>query len=214
MFKPMLLTVAATAFIASNAFATPVYTGSTYADFGVAPPLPNETGYYIWSNDDQTEWSVRWTANNNGSSVWGDWYGSIEFGGLDVTSTTPVLFEAGHSDDVDLYDLSFVGLNEFIVFEGYAGPHWDGFDFTIDEAITGEVIGFNLGSSLFSFDANGEQEGVGIFIGEEYASTQVLVQDMRGRTTQNFEISVPEPASLGIFALGLLGLGIARRRAS
>ena len=224
---------AGAAFMASSAFATPVYTGDTYADFSLNPPLPTASGYYIWSNEERTSWSVRWTGNNNGSTQWGQWFGSIEFGGLEVGGVSEVQFESGHSDEVNLFDFDIPGISDVITYTGYAGPLWDaawdvsfmlfragplwdGFDFTIDSAIAGEVIGFNLGSTLFSLDTIGEQESMGIFVGQDYASVNVLVQgttDSSGRT-QNFEISVPEPGSLALFSLGILGLGLSRRKAS
>ncbi len=206
---------AGAAFLASSAFATPEFTGDTFADFSLNPPLPTASGYYIWSNEDRTSWSVRWTGNNDGNTEWGNWYGSIEFGGLNVGGVSEVQFESGHSDDVNLIDFGIPGISDVIAYTGYAGPAWDGFDFTIDTAIAGEVIGFNLGSSLFDLGNSGEQDSVGIYIGADYSDTTVLVQGAEGgRQTQNFEISVPEPGSLALFGLGLLGLGMSRRKSA
>ncbi|MDX1695490.1 MAG: PEP-CTERM sorting domain-containing protein [Ketobacteraceae bacterium] len=214
MRKLFASVAAGAALMASSAFATPVYTGDTFADFDTNPPLPTDSGYYIWSNEDRTSWSVRWTGNNNNNTQSGSWYGSIELGGLELTSVTEVQFES--VDSTFVLDLDVPGISDVITHQAYAGPVWDGFDFTLESAIAGEVIGFNLGSSLFSLGGNGEKDSVGIFIGSAYSGTQVLVQGAgdSSRVTQNFEISVPEPGSLALFSLGIIGLSLARRKVS
>lgn len=227
MFKYVAGALIGTLALATSAMATPIYSGNTVATYGEStasatddnPTLPTASGYYIWSNETRDEWSVRWTGNGNNNTGWYDWWGSIELGSsTELTSTTNVLFEAGHSDDLNIYGQGIPGLSTTLVSSGEAGPHWDGFDFTIDILQVGEVIGFNLGSTLFDFSSysNGDEaEFGGVFIGDGLASPLALYQGAGSSTpTQNFEIAVTEPGSVALFGLGLVGLGFARRKQS
>lgn len=201
-----------------SAFATPVYYGSTDATYGTGgvPALPTESGYYIWTNDPQrTSWSVRWTGNNNGAPASYNWFGSIEFGGLNRETTTKIMFD--NNDKISIVD-DFLNLGDFVTWQAVAGPAWDGFDFTISGQL-GNVLGFNLGSSLFTqlLLTGQDTAGTGIFIGQNRITPMVLVQNYNTSgtlKTQNFEIPapVPEPGTIVLLGAGLVGVGLYLKR--
>ena len=217
--KKMILAALGLAALGFTTFSwgVPVYTGNTVADYGTNPGSSNNNaaGYYVWSDAAHENWSVRWTGNNYGDTGWYDWFGAIMLTNLVDGSVQSVQFEASHPDSVG-YAVNFLGSDiDFVAFNGYAGPRYDGFDFTID-ASAGHSMIFELGSSMFNGMSVGtfDQAGMGIFIGQGAVTPLVEVRNgLRGQV-QRFETSaaVPEPSTLLLMATSLIGVGASRIR--
>ncbi len=200
---------------ASAALATPQYHGSTTSDGDLS--LSHGAGYYIWNDlHDSRSWHVRWTgegASAAGGTV--DWFGDLEFENQKLGTHQTFGFESSGPHQDSLTKFSF-GTSDFITWTAATNDTGgvDGFDFTLAGNV--ELLQFSLGSSLFaSMHPALRDPGVesyGIYVGDKYTSSNVLVLEGTDGIYQQFEISVPEPSTVALLGLGLAGFGVLRRR--
>jgi hypothetical protein len=189
--------------------AIPIYSGATTADFGVmpGPAWSNAAGYYIWSNDSLDNWSVRWTGNDFGAVFHGTWGGQVALTDLASGSVVDVRFEANQIDATYVFqDLG--GYRDFINFDGNAGPGYDGFNFSLNSQDFA-LMNFSFWSTAFTNMVASENpvEATGIYIGQDFASPQVEVIQRHDKVIQYFQVRVPEPGTIMLFGLGLMGIG-------
>ena len=155
---------------------------------------------------------MRWTSPGVDTNP--TWFGSLRFVNRDLGEYDEFHFNS--SDNSDLYDIP--GYLQFITFDSTTNTtgHFDGLNFTLDSGY--ELLEFTLGSSLFNEAPNLNDSRATtaseIFIGSEYRNPDALVvyNEEYDGYEYRFEIPVPEPGTMAMLSLGLLGLGAARRR--
>lgn len=223
-----LLACVATLAYAAVSFATPIFNGDPVANFGTGisglPTSPTGPGYYIWANNtERTSWSVRWTGGDwaqgtqvvNGvtqANVYNtyQWAGSIIFSNnAGLNNPVKVLWD---TNDGNLVKFDGLGSDTITFGIAKAGPHWDGFDFTLN-GVVGDRLTYNLDSTFFT------KLNDGVYLGQNYQSVLNHSNDpidFRGGNGLNrqFEVAapVPEPGTMVLLGAGLLGLAIFGKR--
>jgi hypothetical protein len=151
------------------------------------------------------------THNNNMIENYTSWSGQDIWGRLILTDS-----DGGAAEVLDSDEAITIGLNETINTKPCSSPTPNGT--TCDDFFTFTAAGL---LPIF-FTANDGSEWMAEFQFENFVNSALLdgkiftgenetsSLDVQVRVTQ--VSSVPEPATLGMFGLGLLGLGLAKRR--
>jgi len=215
--------------LASAALFTPSYDGKTTSGTDLISGTASGStlpGYYLWNEQtDPSQWHLRWTGLGlNMDPV--VWFGGIRFqeSNLDGTvSDYQLEFSGIHADDVNTnLDVTMMGLGgddfvDWVAATNNSGGI-DGFSFTIKNDL--EIMQFELGSNFLSDDVQSNVPGSNIFISDELNTPRVTWTDytyvdangdLVNSVAQQFEISVPTPATIGLLGAALVFVSFVAR---
>jgi PEP-CTERM motif len=179
----------------------------------------------------EAEGRLEFTINNPNPSEIGTIYGmAVAIGGQELYAETDNGWEYATLSNVDQWDQDMTSgtFNFGITWAQFFGRDIDSafpfFEFGAGDVVLGYFVGFTAGqvpdeqNDFFNYAlAVDSGSSLGGFYGNfaEFESSDVVLVGSLGSTTtqtQQGPTQISEPASLAIFGLGLIGLGVVRRR--